>query len=109
MKKEKRVEGFRPSRRPEATLFTFSFTYIGVSVHRNFVLLPVSVASPLNYITLVWIIKNNTFKFILDLISQGMMVSKGILSEDGKLITSWGMWNDIEYLRWMSDEDLKVW
>ena len=37
-----------------------------------------------------------------------MMVSKGILSEDGKLITSWGMWNDIEYLRWMSDEDLKV-
>ena len=58
---------------------------------------------------LVWIIKNNTCKFILDLISQGMMVSKGILSEDGKLITSWGMWNDIEYLRWMSDEDLKVW
>ena len=35
------------------TLFTFLFTYIGVSVHRNFVLLPVSVASPLNNITLL--------------------------------------------------------
>ena len=37
-----------------------------------------------------------------------MMVSKGILSEDGKLITSWGIWNGIEYFKWMSDEDLKV-
>ena len=43
--------GLRSSRRPKATLFTFSFTYIGVSVHQNFVLLPVSVASPLNIIT----------------------------------------------------------
>ena len=34
-------------------MFTFSFTYIGVSVHRNFVHLPVSVASPLNNITLI--------------------------------------------------------
>merc|ERR1711971_1495132 len=40
-------------------------------------------------------------------IFNGMMVSKGILSEDGKLITSWGMWNSVEYLKWMSDEDLK--
>ena len=37
-----------------------------------------------------------------------MMISKGILSEDGKLITSWGIWNSIEYFKWMSDEDLKV-
>ena len=29
-------------------MFTFSFSYIGLSVHGNFTLLPVSVASPLN-------------------------------------------------------------
>ena len=29
-------------------LFTFSFTYIGLSVHPNFVLLRVSMASPIN-------------------------------------------------------------
>ena len=43
----------RSSRWPKATLFTFLFTYTTVSVHRNFVLLPVSVASPLNNITLI--------------------------------------------------------
>ena len=50
---QKPVEGLRLSRQPYATLFTFSFSYIGLSAHRNFVLLLVSVASPLNNITLV--------------------------------------------------------
>ena len=43
---------FRPSSRRlddlKLHLFTFSFTYTGLSVHRNFVLLPVSMASPIN-------------------------------------------------------------
>ena len=36
-----------------------------------------------------------------------MLVTKGVISEDGKMIYSWGMWNDIEHIKWMSDEDLK--
>ena len=32
---------------------------------------------------------------------------KGVMSKDGKLIYSWGMWNDVEHLKWLSDEDLK--
>ena len=38
----------KSSRWPKATLFTFSFTYTTVTVHRNFVLLPVPMASPVN-------------------------------------------------------------
>ena len=40
---------FRPYRWPKATLFTFLFTYIGVSVLKNFYLLPEPMSSPLNY------------------------------------------------------------
>ena len=35
------------------------------------------------------------------------MARKGILSDDGKMIYSWGMWNDVECIKWMSDEDIK--
>ena len=36
-----------------------------------------------------------------------MIVTKGILLNDGKTIFSWGMANDVECIKWMSDEDLK--
>ena len=36
-----------------------------------------------------------------------MMVMKGILSEDCKTVIYWGMWNGVDYLKWMSEEDLK--
>ena len=48
------------------TLFTFSFTFIGVSVNQNFVLLLVSVASPLNDITLVLIIFSAPKNMLMD-------------------------------------------
>ena len=38
---------------------------------------------------------------------NGMMITKGIVSNDGKIIYSWGMWNTVEYIKWMSDDDLK--
>ena len=52
----------RSSRQPKATLFTFSFTYI--------VLLPVSVSSPFNNITLVWY-KELSFGCFRDLSTRG--------------------------------------
>ena len=36
-----------------------------------------------------------------------MLTSKGIISSDGKVIFSWGFANDVECLKWMSEEDLK--
>ena len=36
-----------------------------------------------------------------------MLTSKGIISNDGKVIFSWGFANDVECLKWMSEEDLK--
>ena len=38
---------------------------------------------------------------------NGMMITKGILSDDGKVIYSWGLWNSVENIKWMSEEDLK--
>ena len=38
---------------------------------------------------------------------NGRAKIKGILSNDGKVIYCWGVFNDVEYIRWMSDEDLK--
>ena len=37
----------------------------------------------------------------------GIKITKGIVSTDGKIIYSWGFWNTLEYIKWMSDEDLK--
>ena len=39
---------------------------------------------------------------------NGMMVIKGILSKDGKTMTTWGMWNHVESYIWQSEEDLKI-
>ena len=36
-----------------------------------------------------------------------MLTSKGIISNNGKVIFSWGFANDVECLKWMSEEDLK--
>ena len=36
-----------------------------------------------------------------------MMKSQGVVSEDGTKIYSWGMWNCLETLTWLNDEDLK--
>ena len=35
----------------------------------------------------------------------GRWLSKGVVSEDGKKITIWGMSNDIDYFEWMSEEE----
>ena len=36
-----------------------------------------------------------------------MSVSKGVVSNDGKVIFSWDSSNKVKYFKWMSDEDLK--
>ena len=38
---------------------------------------------------------------------SGMLKSKGVLTEDGTKVVSWGMWNCIETFTWQSDEDLE--
>ena len=92
---KKWLEVFSPSRRPKATLFTFSFTYIGVSVCRNFVLLPgmysfflpVSLAIPLNYIALFWLKTSELYK---------------LYSEHSHTVTSWRwMIVQIQHNLWM--------
>ena len=36
-----------------------------------------------------------------------MLTSKGIISNDGKVIFSWSSSNKVKYSKWMSDEDLR--
>ena len=36
-----------------------------------------------------------------------MLVSKGVVSNDGKVIFSWSSANKVKYFKWMCDEDLK--
>jgi len=49
-------------------------------------------------------IKNNNVDSVL---WHGMLKSKGVLTEDGTKVVSWGMWNCIETFTWQSDEDLE--
>ena len=49
-------------------------------------------------------VKNYNVEIVL---FDGMRVMKGVISKDGKLIYSRGMWNDVEPLKWFSNEDLK--
>ena len=49
-------------------------------------------------------IKNYNVEILL---WHGMMRTLGIISEDGKTIYGWGMWNTLEHVKWQSDEDLK--
>ena len=49
-------------------------------------------------------VKNYNVEIVL---FDGMRVMKGVISKDGKLIYSRGMWNDVEHLKWLSDEDFK--
>ena len=49
-------------------------------------------------------IKNYNVEILL---WNGMMRTLGIVSEDGKTIYGWGMWNTLEHIEWQSDEDLK--
>ena len=36
-----------------------------------------------------------------------VVVIKGVLSEDGSEITSWGFSNSVETYKWLSDEDVE--
>jgi len=49
-------------------------------------------------------IKNNNLDMSLWF---GMLKSKGVVSEDGTKIYSWGMWNCLETLTWQSEEDIQ--